>query len=151
MDPNAPKPKPGTPEYEEMVRRALEEQKNRQQAPAAQSQPQPVAPPPPPQPPAQPRITTLYGSPSAEKPKPGTPEYEEMARQALNQRLQDSGLPPAPPPQPAPTPQYQPSPPPPEPAPYSDPNAPKPKPGTPEYEAMAQRAMEEMRRKREQG
>src|SRR5437764_1286095 len=33
---------------------------------------------------------------------------------------------------------------------WTDPNAPRPKPGTPEYEAMVQRAIEEQRRKREQ-
>ena len=150
LDPNAPRPKPGTPEYEEMVRRALEEQQRKQGAPTPQPQTVAPPPPPPPQAPAQPQITTLFGGPGAAKPKPGTPEYEEMARQALNQRLQNTGPLPGQAPTTASPPPAPPSPPP-TPAPYLDPNAPKPKPGTPEYEEMARRAMEELRRKREQG
>ncbi len=138
-DPNVPRPKPGTPEYEAMVQRALEERLHAQPG-GGQGQPGETAYAAPPPQSAQPAAFTAPFAPSASRPKPGTPEYEEMARQALNQRIQSGPL--AGPPQPAPTgpPVAQP--------PAAD--APKPKPGTPEYEAMVQRALDEMRRKREE-
>ncbi len=130
-EPGMPRPKPGTPEYEAMARAVLEQARSGN---AGSPPPQPsssqsaLAPqpaenqPPPPQAPSW-----IPGMP---RPKPGTPEYEAMARAALGQR--DVSLAPAPPPEPAQSPVWT-------------SGMPRPKPGTPEYEAMARAALEQAR------
>jgi hypothetical protein len=163
MPPSGQRPKPGTPEYEEMARRAMEEQLRgtSASAPADTSPlstpqftdttsvygyvPEPV---PQPAPPVQPAMP-----PPGQRPKPGTPEYEEMARRAMDQR----GVPSAntsplgsvsQPAQPVYTPEPTPQPAPPV-QPAMAPPGQRPKPGTPEYEEMARRAMEERQKQRE--
>ncbi len=79
--PDQPRPKPGTPEYEEMVRAALA-QRGIGTAPLSSPPSQPYQSPQQ-QPQAQPSWQPQPGQP---RPKPGTPEYEEMVRQALAQR-----------------------------------------------------------------
>ena len=130
--PGMPRPKPGTPEYEEMARQAMAQ---RGVAPPPgpsqpQSSPASFGSPPPSQPPAW--------SPGMPRPKPGTPEYEEMARQAMAQR----GVTPAPAPPPS---QAQPAASSPTGMPPWEeiigvpPGTRRPKPGTPEYEELARR------------
>ncbi len=146
-DPSKPRPKPGTPEYEEMVRQAMTAQGHTpgktQETPGQATFPDPT--------PAQmssmqPYSPPTYNDPSKPRPKPGTPEYEEMVRQAMNQSVRDTGpLGNAPGYDTGPLPEVPPSPP------TSTAGASKPKPGTLEYEEMVRRAMEEMKRKRESG
>lgn len=148
-DPSRPRPKPGTPEYEEMVRQALEAQRrmprNSQSTPKqpttyAQGQSQ-----------AQSEQPSTYNDPNRPRPKPGTPEYEEMVREAMKQNqgvrttrpLGEAPIQPT-----IPLPQDPPVPNPPK---WPAEGAPKPKPGTPEYEAMVLQAMEEMKRKQREG
>jgi hypothetical protein len=152
LPPPGQRPKPGTPEYEEMARRALETRgiqatppqgyppQGSQAGQASYTQPSRQQAPTPPVTPAVP--------PPGQRPKPGTPEYEEMARRAMEERLkqQDSGTPAQPTPAYGYTPQspetnYAPPPPPVTPA--VPPPGQRPKPGTPEYEEMARRALEE--------
>ncbi len=155
LPPPGQRPKPGTPEYEEMARRALETRgvqptppqgyppQGSQSGQVSYTPPSQQAPPPP---------VTPSVPPPGQRPRPGTPEYEEMARRAMEERLkqQGSGGTAA---QATPaygyTPQsseanYAPPPPPPPPVtPSMPPPGQRPKPGTPEYEEMARRAMEE--------
>jgi hypothetical protein len=100
------RPKPGTPEYEEMARRAMEEQERMRQSgndttQASQSanysqQTSPLTYQPPqaqaPASPAAPPVQTPNPSYS-ERPKPGTPEYEEMARRAMEERQRQQSKP----------------------------------------------------------
>jgi hypothetical protein len=131
-DPNKPRPKPGTPEYEAMVQAALAARSGGGGAvpttplasPPAGSDPYQA--PPPPAAPAAPAW-----DPNKPRPKPGTPEYEAMVQAMMSQQ---GGAPATTQPQPQ-------QPPPPAAAPAWDPNKPRPKPGTPEYEAMVQAAL----------
>ncbi len=146
-DPSKPRPKPGTPEYEEMVRQAMtaqghtpgKTQETSGQATFPDATPAQMFS-------TQPSSLPTYNDPSKPRPKPGTPEYEEMVKEAMNQRLRNTGpLGNAPGYDTGPLPEEPPSPP------TSSAGASKPKPGTPEYEEMVRRAMEEMKRKRESG
>ncbi len=164
MPPPGQRPKPGTPEYEEMARRVMEQSMG-QAATASQPATSPLSTPsysnptppygygaepvpkPGPPPPVQPAIP-----PPGQRPQPGTPEYEEMARRAIEQRRgPSSGTAPldtspfgtaqtssgplySPETSAQSTPSDQPA---------TPPSGQKPKPGTPEYEEMAKRALEE--------
>lgn len=166
--PPGQRPKPGTPEYEEMARKALEGRLGGTPPSTAQANTSPLGAPPVSSTPAygyrpdtQPYTTSTTPQsiqpvqpsfpPPGQRPKPGTPEYEEMARQAMQARgvsASSSNTSPlgAVPQQSTPsyTPDPTPAPPPP-----VQPSGPRPKPGTPEYEEMARKAMEE--RARQQG
>jgi len=147
------RPKPGTPEYEEMARRALETRGI--QATPPQGYPpqgsqagQPSYTQPSRQQTPMPPVTPAVPLP-AQRPKPGTPEYEEMARRAMEERLKQQGSS-GTPTQPTPAYGYTPqspetnyAPPPPPVTPAVPPPGQRPKPGTPEYEEMARRALEE--------
>ncbi|HKP53922.1 MAG TPA: hypothetical protein VJ183_14880, partial [Chloroflexia bacterium] len=133
--PGQPRPKPGTPEYEEMARAALAQRGigtgPLPSSPASSSQPYQSSPQ---QPQAQPAWQPQPGQP---RPKPGTPEYEEMVRQALAQRGISTG------PLPSQSPSQNQGPPA---SPY-DSSQPRPKPGTPEYEEMVRQALNERRQR----
>ncbi|MEO5951685.1 MAG: hypothetical protein ABIQ44_04370, partial [Chloroflexia bacterium] len=164
------RPKPGTPEYEEMARKALEGRIGSTSPTTSQVNTSPLSTPlvsstpaygygqdsqsysapttPEPIQPVQPAFP-----PPGQRPKPGTPEYEEMARQAMQSRGV-SGSPANTSPLGAmpqqTTPSYMPDPTPsPAPPPPVQPSGQRPKPGTPEYEEMARKALEE--RARQQG
>ena len=166
--PPGERPKPGTPEYEEMARRAMEQKQGGTPATApvdtsplstpSYTHPAPTppygytpepTPQPAPPPPVQPSMP-----PPGQRPRPGTPEYEEMARRAMEQHGSSSTntSPLSTSPQPT-QPIYSPEPPP-QPVPPTQPSMPppgqRPRPGTPEYEEMARRAMEERRRQQGQ-
>jgi hypothetical protein len=132
--PGQPRPKPGTPEYEEMVKAALA-QRGIGTAPLSSPPSQPYQSPQQQQPQAQPSWQPQPGQP---RPKPGTPEYEEMVRQALAQRGISTGPLPAQPP----SSQGQSTPA----SPFA-PGQPRPKPGTPEYEEMVRQALNERRQR----
>jgi hypothetical protein len=130
--PGQPRPKPGTPEYEEMVRAALAQRGIGTAPLPSTSQPYQS---PQQQPQAQPSWQPQPGQP---RPKPGTPEYEEMVKQALAQRGISTGpLPAQPPPSQSQTTQASPF----------APGQPRPKPGTPEYEEMVRQALNERRQR----
>ena len=76
-----PRPKPGTPEYEAMAKAALEAARQGKSAPTG---PQPQNPPPP----GESSAGSGGGFWAADKPRPqpGTPEYEALVREALNQQ-----------------------------------------------------------------
>lgn len=78
-----PKPQPGTPEYEEMARQAFAYRSTHPGAASPQTGPLPQ------QPQAQQtqQPVTPGPDPNAPKPKPGTPEYEALVRQALAQKF----------------------------------------------------------------
>jgi hypothetical protein len=150
------RPKPGTPEYEEMARKALEA-KGISPTPPQGYTPRPGVTD---TPATSSTPSTSSGTapvlPPGQRPKPGTPEYEEMARRAMEERLKQQGGAGAATSQPTPSQGYTPqageaSYPPPTPpvTPTVPPPGQRPKPGTPEYEEMARRALEE--RLRQQG
>ncbi|MBF6612038.1 MAG: hypothetical protein IVW55_02820 [Chloroflexi bacterium] len=128
-EPGMPRPKPGTPEYEAMARAALEQAHNGIAGsipPPTPSSSQPAFAPQPTE--NQPPPQTPSWIPGMPRPKPGTPEYEAMARAALGQRdVSPATTPPSAPAQ----------------SPVWTSGAPRPKPGTPEYEAMARAALEQ--------
>ena len=129
--PGQPRPKPGTPEYDEMVRAALA-QRGIGTGPLSSQPSQPYQSP---QPQAQSQAGWQPGQP---RPQPGTPEYDEMVRQALAQRGISTGPLSSPPSSQGQSSQAS----------SYDSNKPRPKPGTPEYEEMVRQALNE-RRERE--
>jgi|GEM_PF-3916229 len=164
LQPGAPRPKPGTPEYEAMVQAALAARSGAtppaptpgQATPAPQPYQAGPLPQQPPTPTPAPQPAAPAWDPSKPRPKPGTPEYEAMVQAALAAR--SGATPPAAAPAPAQatppgTPTfndpYQPPTPTPAPAtpaaPAWDPSKPRPKPGTPEYEAMVQAILAQQR------
>lgn len=132
--PDQPRPKPGTPEYDEMVRAALAHRGISTgplpSKPAQASQPY--------QSPQQPQSQPAWQpqpDPGQPRPKPGTPEYDEMVKAALAQRGISTGpLPSQPSSQGTQAQSY-------------DSGQPRPKPGTPEYEEMVRRALNERRQR----
>ena len=129
--PDQPRPKPGTPEYDAMVKAALAQRgistgplpQRTETTPSYQA---------PQQPQTQPAWQPEQGQP---RPKPGTPEYDAMVKAALAQR----GISTNPPPSQPSSQGTQTS--------SFDPTRPRPKPGTPEYDEMVRAALNERRQR----